>query len=325
MDLATAGLAGAVVAACASGLTSDRRSIVACGIIASTAAYLFHASSARRSSPKPPQKSLTNSDNSDEEVSEEDFQAAAAFAGTLGGLSNESQLSLYAWFKQASVGDCDPNDKPSMLDFVRAAKWKAWNSVRGANPSQARKAYVEVVNNLAPGWRTPEGAADAAAKSAAAKSNSGGAADGGMAPRVSTFAMEEDKPEEDQTSAERLMALAGRGDLQELVKVLKAKPDLMDAATGEDGDTLLHMAADRGDRDMVDALVGLGAYVDAKDVDGYTPLVYALMNDNVDLACHLVRAYGADPDPKSEEDGESLVLSVSSKKIAALLHEASSK
>ncbi|XP_075682790.1 enoyl-CoA delta isomerase 2-like [Rhinoderma darwinii] len=60
---------------------------------------------------------------------------------------NDIKLKLYALFKQATQGSCN-TPKPGMLDFVNKAKWDAWNSLGSLSKDEARKSYVELVNNL---------------------------------------------------------------------------------------------------------------------------------------------------------------------------------
>ncbi|GBG31525.1 Acyl-CoA-binding domain-containing protein 1 [Hondaea fermentalgiana] len=258
-------------------------------------------------------------------ANEEEFEAAQKFAssGALGKVDNEDQLQLYAWFKQSVVGDCT-TPKPSMLDFVGMAKWNAWRKVAGKSPAEARAAYLGVLDRLAPGWREKEPIAADTANAGAAAGGAGG--EGGMAPRVSTFAMEEEKAHDDQTQAERLLTMAGRGELEALVTALKTsgfgKGDKLSSIVGDDNETLLHMACDRDDAAMVDALIELGADVEARDVDGLTPLGYALMNDHADLARHLVSQHGANLEARGD-DGDPILsmcgpaLSQSLRELAA--------
>lgn len=64
------------------------------------------------------------------------------------------------------------------------------------------------------------------------------------------------------------------------------------------GETLLHVACDRGNMTIVSQLLANGAEVDPKeDVDGMTPFMYAVMNDHWDVAKLLLRT-GADIDAK---------------------------
>ncbi|CCF72696.1 diazepam-binding inhibitor (GABA receptor modulator) [Babesia microti strain RI] len=68
-------------------------------------------------------------------------------------VSNQDKLLLYAYYKQAMVGNCNV-DKPGLLDFTGRAKWDAWNSVSGKSKQEAMDAYVQLVNTIDPGWQT---------------------------------------------------------------------------------------------------------------------------------------------------------------------------
>lgn len=60
---------------------------------------------------------------------------------------NDTLLQLYALYKQGSVGDVS-GDKPGLFDFVGAAKYDAWEKVKGLSQDDAMKQYVELVQNL---------------------------------------------------------------------------------------------------------------------------------------------------------------------------------
>jgi acyl-CoA-binding protein len=60
---------------------------------------------------------------------------------------NDTMLRLYALYKQGSEGDVK-GDKPGFFDFVGAAKYEAWEKLRGTTQDQARKKYVDLVKKL---------------------------------------------------------------------------------------------------------------------------------------------------------------------------------
>ncbi|XP_015710038.1 enoyl-CoA delta isomerase 2, mitochondrial isoform X2 [Coturnix japonica] len=60
---------------------------------------------------------------------------------------NEAKLKLYALFKQATEGPCN-SPKPGMLDFVKKAKWDAWNSLGNLSQDNARQEYAKLVSSL---------------------------------------------------------------------------------------------------------------------------------------------------------------------------------
>ena len=57
---------------------------------------------------------------------------------------NTTLLNLYALFKQATAGDAD-DERPASLDFVRRAKYDAWDEIRGTSADDAMRQYIELV------------------------------------------------------------------------------------------------------------------------------------------------------------------------------------
>jgi diazepam-binding inhibitor (GABA receptor modulator, acyl-CoA-binding protein) len=60
---------------------------------------------------------------------------------------NLTLLKLYALYKQASAGD-NTQDKPGFTDFVGAAKWDAWNGLKGTPQEVAMQQYIDLVASL---------------------------------------------------------------------------------------------------------------------------------------------------------------------------------
>ncbi len=60
---------------------------------------------------------------------------------------NSTLLRLYALYKQGTEGDVR-GERPGGFDFVGAAKYDAWASVRGTPSEEARSQYVELVRAL---------------------------------------------------------------------------------------------------------------------------------------------------------------------------------
>lgn len=65
------------------------------------------------------------------------------------GLSNDILLALYAFFKQATVGDVH-GDRPGMLDLKGRAKYDAWAKHKGLSRDAAMTAYIDIVDKHAP-------------------------------------------------------------------------------------------------------------------------------------------------------------------------------
>ncbi|XP_053625909.1 acyl-CoA-binding protein homolog [Plodia interpunctella] len=80
---------------------------------------------------------------------QEQFDKAAVNVKNLKALpSNDDLLVLYANFKQATVGDADPANRPGMLDLKGKAKFDAWLARKGTSKDDAIKAYIAKVESL---------------------------------------------------------------------------------------------------------------------------------------------------------------------------------
>ncbi|KAG3121489.1 hypothetical protein PI124_g175 [Phytophthora idaei] len=74
-----------------------------------------------------------------------DFEAAAALVKTFTkNPTNDEKLALYAYYKQATVGD-NTTPAPGMFDLTGKAKWNAWNAKKGVSTEDAMKAYIAEV------------------------------------------------------------------------------------------------------------------------------------------------------------------------------------
>ena len=79
---------------------------------------------------------------------QQQFEQAARDIKTLAERpDNDTLLRLYALYKQGSEGDVT-GDKPGFFDFVGAAKYEAWEKLRGTSSDQAKKKYVDLVKKL---------------------------------------------------------------------------------------------------------------------------------------------------------------------------------
>lgn len=76
------------------------------------------------------------------------FERAAVAVKSLPARPDDAtMLKLYALYKQGSAGDVS-GSKPGFFDFVGAAKYEAWEKLRGTDPGAAREQYVELVRKL---------------------------------------------------------------------------------------------------------------------------------------------------------------------------------
>ncbi|MFC1688427.1 acyl-CoA-binding protein [Pseudomonadota bacterium] len=74
-------------------------------------------------------------------------QAALAVKSLPERPDDTTMLQLYALFKQGSAGDVE-GEKPGFFDFVGAAKYEAWEKLKGSNQEDARAQYIELVRKL---------------------------------------------------------------------------------------------------------------------------------------------------------------------------------
>lgn len=78
----------------------------------------------------------------------EDFRQAAEDVKRLPERpDNDTLLKLYALYKQATDGDAN-GPKPGFFDFVNTAKYEAWLRLRGMQPDEAQRKYIELVSKL---------------------------------------------------------------------------------------------------------------------------------------------------------------------------------
>ena len=82
------------------------------------------------------------------ETDQDLFEAAAAAVKTLEERPDDNtMLQLYALYKQGSQGDVSGN-KPGFFDFVGAAKYEAWEKLKGTGPEEAQTTYIDTVRKL---------------------------------------------------------------------------------------------------------------------------------------------------------------------------------
>ena len=93
-------------------------------------------------------------ENPPEPFLELEFEEATKFVrGKLAATaSSEDLLHLYARFKQAKEGACTAA-KPSFYQLSEKSKWSAWSGLGAMARAQAMTEYVEAVSRLEPAWR----------------------------------------------------------------------------------------------------------------------------------------------------------------------------
>ncbi len=77
------------------------------------------------------------------------FLAARTRVKAVEGLGNDVMLELYAFYKQATVGDVF-GQRPGMIDLRGRAKYDAWAGKRGLAKDAAKQAYIATVERVTP-------------------------------------------------------------------------------------------------------------------------------------------------------------------------------
>ena len=60
---------------------------------------------------------------------------------------NDTLLDLYAFHKQANIGDVS-GKRPGFTNFVGRAKYDAWAKLKGTSKKEAMQSYVDLVKRL---------------------------------------------------------------------------------------------------------------------------------------------------------------------------------
>lgn len=233
-----------------------------------------------------------------------DFTSAKAWVSSSGqSLPNDAKLALYGCYKQATEGDA-----PVVRPFGGMAtyyKWDAWRAHSGESKSQAMCTYVQTLGVVAPNWRK---GVDGASRKSARPGPSGT-----FGPSVSIMAKTdlETDGDVDETAVGKLCKHIAEGESDEALALLRSRPGLAFEAD-KDRMTPLHWAADRGEEEVVKALIKINSdkrvgpsrhsLLNAVDQNGDTALHFAVNTDNEEVARLLISA-GANPEI-ANADGE---------------------
>lgn len=77
------------------------------------------------------------------------FEKAVAESKTLSQKpDNETLLTLYSLYKQATEGDINIDPPTNPFDFVAKAKYSSWENIKGKTKEDAMKEYVALVSKL---------------------------------------------------------------------------------------------------------------------------------------------------------------------------------
>ncbi|KAK8798823.1 hypothetical protein WA158_007907 [Blastocystis sp. Blastoise] len=257
--------------------------IVAIVLIAIYVAYRVIKCSKNKKSTTEPLLSEVKTDAS--EISEQEmteFESACEFVQKVNGdLSNVILLNLYALYKQSVVGDCDTS-RPASFDMVKAAKWDAWNKLKGMSSNEAQLKYIDYVSKLYPDWKiktdfTPQKSSERS------DDDNWGKPVGG----ITIGDSDAYKPQDN------IWYYASEGSYEKVYTLIQNNVDLN--LKDETGKTALHWACDRGHEDIVDLLLEHPIDVNIKDNDGCTALSLALTCEYNEIAEKLVE-HGASID-----------------------------
>lgn len=209
-------------------------------------------------------------------------------------LDNAVLLQLYAHYKQAIEGECSAENRPSWYDFRAKSKYEAWNALGAMPKAEARSRYIEIVQSLGH---------DLTATTRNEKREDGDSVDERILQvknavgwvthsTLQQYGANHDDDANDDVcddpNMKTLLDMISSNDLPAVKDHLSRYPDLVWCHSGRDRLTPAHYAADRGAACVLEHMLltttatsntnsvngGIVA-VDAKDVDGQTPLHYA--------------------------------------------------
>lgn len=223
---------------------------------------------------------------------EELFGAASTYVASMVSIpgvkpSSEAMLQLYAYYKIATEGPCSTS-QPSAFQPTARAKWNAWQKLGNMPQEEAMQKYVGVLTAIDPTWHQSQQKNKDSPKEAAEElgetSSQSGIKRMGPGPVFSSLVMNEDGGE-GESALDPLHACARDGDVEGLSKLVDQGSFIN--VKDSDGRTPLIWAVDRGNLSAVEILVAKGADINAKDQEGQTALHYATVCDQEEVAKYL--------------------------------------
>lgn len=270
------------------------------------------------------------------------LKQAALEARNLSGLGQDDQLMLYGLYKQATMGDVNIST-PSKFRMTAYAKYQAWAKFKGMPQHFAILKYVEVVSHFSKLKETgdldsnklPKDNSSSMANFSMISGESHAdieyeedqdydgedlSDDGEEREDMKTLSHHKDDELATSLGTKQSTLLQGPDDmilsedgtmtplhaatLGNPILLQKCIDKKMDTnVSDENGQTPLHMAADKDSVDCIMILLKNGANINAADNEGTTPLHAAVIRGSVDVTKTLLEN-GGNPDLK-DEDGES--------------------
>ena len=245
---------------------------------------------------------------------EKQFQRCCTFIEKRGDslkLNDSDKLKFYGLFKQVHSGPCSV-PSPSFWDIRGKAKWSSWKELGDLSREDAMKEYTRLFLSFVPPSSVlkegeeeeeesddedddegddddEEDSDDEDEDESKKKSRSGGSGGGGMGPVFSRFVFEEEKKETDPNDP---WALAKEGNIERLQTLLETKKELL-SLTNEEGMTILHVASDTEQYQVVKWAIENGAEINKRDENGQTSLYVASCCDYLSVV-ELLLSFGAD-------------------------------
>lgn len=255
------------------------------------------------------------------------FDKACAIAkNELKSLPPNDQLMLYGLYKQAKFGNAANLPSPSKLNMVAYSKYDAWTKFHTMPRDFAMTKYVEVVYHFVGNAAGGIGAGESISRGGLFGMQDDNADiiydDDGE--EIDFFTDDDDDDDKKYEKGKPSLSFGAQpSTLSHLPQgMITDKSNLLHAASennpesikecilngadvneiDENGQSALHLAADKGFATCVNVLLEAGADVNAADISGISVLEAAVIGGKIDVIKILVKA-GADPD-QEDMDGE---------------------
>ena len=229
------------------------------------------------------------------------FTSAANYINSLppSALLSKIKLRLYGLHKAGAIGRCQGKRPRFYRVVMHRQKWDAWAAASAKyTPEQAKQAYINAVNCISEEFKNQgkpvssvrSSTGDSALLSVSTLQIWNPDQDEGIAEKVSLSPSPEPRSTDDS-----LIGIVKTMDTQRLrnfLRVALAAGNLSDELANCDyqGATALHWAADRGDRETVKLLLDYGAAPQAVDIEGQSPLHYAVCGGHYDAGRIIAKA-----------------------------------